>query len=184
LSCEDGDPETSGETCLGGACCGGDDLDDDGMLDGCDPEEGPLVVERLSLRTGQLVLGRAIGKGRFPIEQLGANDVLDVSDGLTVRVLDSQEELLVEVTFLAAECLPLSGGGARCKTLDRISSARFKRRVLDDGSAELRFKLRLRGLDLPGPLLAPVRVGISAARIDRLGQVVCGEESWGLRCPP
>jgi len=182
-SCDDGDPETTDDRCFGGSCgCAGGDLDDDGLPDTCDPEEAPVVVLDLVLRTSPIVRGRATAKGRFPIEELGAGDVLDATNGLDVRVLGAADEVVVAVSFAPGECIQGTKGW-RCKKPDKSSTARFKRRLADDDSAYMTFSFKLGALDLPGPLAPPVRVALTAAWIDRVGApATCEVVSSGLRC--
>jgi hypothetical protein len=160
-------------------------LDGDELGDGCDPEEAPVTIKSLVLRVSDIGHGRANGSGDFPVEALGPGDVLDTTDGLTIAVLAADDTPIASVQFGPGDCLPSPQGAIRCRTADRKSTARFKRRALAGGSVEMTYRYKLGSLDLPGPLDIDVRVKITTGWIDRVGAGgFCFLTTTGLRCVP
>lgn len=182
--CDDGDPLTVNETCVGGTCgCIGDDLDGDTIPDSCDLEDAAIEVSKLTARWGKLGKGQVGGKGIFETGNFGAGDVFDVSDGLTVTVGDDTQPVYAEVQFLPQECGTAPSGSIKCKTTDKSAKASFKRKEIAPGIFEYKYSFKIGKLTLATELASPVRVTLQIGVVDRVGSVgFCLPKTAGLRC--
>jgi hypothetical protein len=153
-----------------------DDLDGDGRGDPCDDADAVLSLARVGLRAGA---------GRGTVSVTGAfttappRDHFGAEAGIAVEVADAGGTE-ARITWAASDCVTSGSGRIRCQGADRRAGAKFA----PGHGASVRFGVRLRGLDLAGPLGPPARVRITHGRmIDRVGTIfTCASSSTSLAC--
>lgn len=167
------------------------DLDGDGLGNACDDLDGTFRPTHLTVRrstSSQRANGRIALDGEVLLE--GSGDTLATPDGLTIRVTDSLQ-LDQTVRWTGAECKVKRSGGVRCRSAQAPRQTAEITRLPSDiaGFQNALLKVRLSGLGLAAPFVAPLRVTLTndprepGRGIDRLGTPTdCFVRPYGLEC--
>jgi len=167
------------------------DLDGDGLGNACDDLDGTFRPTHLTVRrstSSQRANGRIALDGEVLLR--GASDTLATPDGLTIRVTDALQ-LDQTVRWTGAECKVKRSGGVRCRSAQAPRQTAEITRLPSDiaGFQNALLKVRLSGLGLAAPFVAPLRVTLTSdprepgLGVDRLGTPTdCFVRPYGLEC--
>jgi hypothetical protein len=155
------------------------DIDGDGIGDVCDPNDGPLTVNKLKMK-GNADKGSTIGKGSFV--SLVPADALTAAQGITFRVRDRLESD-VQHFWTSAECaVTASTGRIKCLSADKAFRADLKPVPATPNAVRWAFKMKK--LSLIAPFKSPITVTLTyGAGIDRVGVIHdCAAKNASIVC--
>ncbi len=156
------------------------DIDGDGIGDVCDPDDGPLVVNKVILKatTSGGATGRSVVIGSFITNP--PSDVFDASGGLRLRIRDSLEG---DVAAEALVCQVSASGKIRCDSTN--PHIKFRLKAFPKSPQAYKFAVRMQKLSVLGPFDGPATITLTeiAGSKDRVGTIEdCGATRVGLRC--
>ncbi|MDG2305489.1 MAG: DUF4215 domain-containing protein [Candidatus Binatia bacterium] len=168
-SCDDGDATTSNDECVLGMCvCPGspdDDVDDDGMPDLCDPDDGSIVVNQATAWPRRSKKARFIAKMSMTTD---ADTALDLSGGISVAFSDAAS-MLEQVDFAAEDCITKARGRkVQCRLADKTAKLLISQDKKDTSKYSMKLVVTKRGFE--SPVVGPIGVRVTAGDLDRTGQ--------------
>jgi hypothetical protein len=120
-----------------------------------------------------------------PTGVYGPNDVIDISNGLSLAVVDSNE-MDVIASFTAAQCTLRPNGLIRCNV--RINSTQKRKLILKPVkvggvlNGEYKLKVQAQGFTINPTLSGPVTASLTHGFIDRVGSKACAGGPLRLLC--
>lgn len=163
------------------------DLDDDDDGDACDDNDTTIELRRARIRPSS---GAHRPNGNLMVSgdimPASAADAFDLTAGLAVEIGDALG-VRDAITWAPDECRTLRSGRVTCRSAD--GSFKQVAMPLSARPGVIRFRLRLRQRDFPGPIGPDVFVrvtsspGAAVAGIDRVGALAgCRSTATGTLC--
>jgi cysteine-rich repeat protein len=189
--CDNADESTTADSCRLGicGCASGDDLDDDGVPNVCDLDDGGVLLSSAVVKYAGKKPGVIKLKGLLPTGLEGEDEIPDFDDGLTI-VIRQGDAHLKTVDFAAEECRGNGKGVFRCNKVESKydrPSLKIRPKVLRNPvSLNWEFKLKAGGISTPGPIGSDpslLEISFSMEDVDRVGSLSnCDVRAKRLRC--